>query len=81
MIIVLCVPIRNEFPLHGHPGMTVLSKLSSSFVYAKAYDWISFDSTNGQTIETGEVKMFLHLVYLQRKELVFNKMKLILKIF
>lgn len=54
MIIVFCVPIRNEFPLHGHPGMTVLSKLSSSFDYAKAYDWISFDSTNGQTIETGE---------------------------
>ncbi|KAK2429458.1 cysteamine dioxygenase [Trifolium repens] len=47
---VFCIPAGKEFPLHDHPGMTVLSKLLYGSVYVKAYDWINLDSTKGQTI-------------------------------
>jgi cysteamine dioxygenase len=46
---VFCIPAGKEFPLHDHPGMTVLSKLLYGSVYVKAYDWINLDSTKGQT--------------------------------
>ncbi|KAK7275789.1 hypothetical protein RIF29_16911 [Crotalaria pallida] len=47
---VFCFPAGKEFPLHDHPGMTVLSKLLYGSVYVKAYDWIKVDYTGCQTI-------------------------------
>ncbi|XP_027333912.1 plant cysteine oxidase 4-like [Abrus precatorius] len=47
---VFCLPAGKVFPLHDHPGMTVLSKLLYGSVYVKAYDWITLDCTGCQTI-------------------------------
>ncbi|KAK7301180.1 hypothetical protein RJT34_12041 [Clitoria ternatea] len=50
---VFCFPAGKVFPLHDHPGMTVLSKFLYGSVYVKAYDWITLDCTGCQTIGLG----------------------------
>lgn len=46
---MFCIPAGKVFPLHDHPGMTVLSKVLYGSVYVKAYDWIKVDTTGCQT--------------------------------
>ncbi|XVE60517.1 hypothetical protein DITRI_Ditri05aG0135300 [Diplodiscus trichospermus] len=46
---VFCFPAGKTFPLHDHPGMTVLSKLLYGSVYVKAYDWVRDENSSPRT--------------------------------
>ncbi|KAJ0085451.1 hypothetical protein Patl1_08563 [Pistacia atlantica] len=43
---VFCFPAGVTFPLHDHPGMTVLSKILYGSLYIKAYDWVKVDKSS-----------------------------------
>jgi hypothetical protein len=46
---VFCFPAGGTFPLHDHPGMTVISKLLYGTVYVKAYDWMKVENSGCRT--------------------------------
>ncbi|MBA0691836.1 hypothetical protein Goari_009442 [Gossypium aridum] len=46
---IFCFPAGRTFPLHDHPGMTVLSKLLYGSVYIKAYDWVLGETCSPRT--------------------------------
>ncbi|OMP11726.1 hypothetical protein CCACVL1_00311 [Corchorus capsularis] len=46
---IFCFPAGRTFPLHDHPGMTVLSKLLYGSLYVKAYDWVRDENSSPRT--------------------------------